>query len=272
MILPLEDTFLDVIAKAQRGLGLSDDTLSQQSGLTPTQLQEIQKGLVDPAALSALSVPLKLKASALIELAYQTWKPAPIELLDLIPFNSPFADMTVNSYLAVDFANRLAIAFDTGADATALLDYLKKQGLKLELILLTHTHGDHILELDRLQEKTKAKVYVSEREPLTGSEPFSPGQTFHTGSLHVETRLTWGHSQGGITYVVQGLSKPVAIVGDALFAGSMGGGKVSYPAALETNRKEIFTLVNETVLCPGHGPMTTVAEQKKHNPFFPEFP
>jgi glyoxylase-like metal-dependent hydrolase (beta-lactamase superfamily II) len=76
---------------------------------------------------------------------------------------------------------------------------------------------------------------------------------------------------GGITYVITGLAKPVAIVGDALFAGSMGGGMISWGDALETNRKQIFTLADDTVLCPGHGPMTTVAEEKSHNPFYPEF-
>ena len=76
---------------------------------------------------------------------------------------------------------------------------------------------------------------------------------------------------GGLTYVITGLARPVAIVGDALFAGSMGGGVVSYADALETNRREIFTLPDDTVICPGHGPMTSVAEEKHHNPFYPEF-
>jgi glyoxylase-like metal-dependent hydrolase (beta-lactamase superfamily II) len=60
-------------------------------------------------------------------------------------------------------------------------------------------------------------------------------------------------------------------VGDALFAGSMGGGMVSYEEALRTNRAGIFTLGDETIVCPGHGPLTTVGEEKLHNPFFPEY-
>jgi glyoxylase-like metal-dependent hydrolase (beta-lactamase superfamily II) len=51
----------------------------------------------------------------------------------------------------------------------------------------------------------------------------------------------------------------------------MGGGMVSYEDALRTNREKIMTLPDDTVLCPGHGPLTTVGEEKKHNPFFPEF-
>ena len=71
-----------------------------------------------------------------------------------------------------------------------------------------------------------------------------------------------------MTYFVRGLDRPVAIVGDSLFAGSMGGGNVSYEDALRNNLEKILTLPNDTILCPGHGPLTTVAEEKKHNPFF----
>jgi glyoxylase-like metal-dependent hydrolase (beta-lactamase superfamily II) len=60
----------------------------------------------------------------------------------------------------------------------------------------------------------------------------------------------------------------VAAVGDALFAGSIGGGQISWADALRTTRDEILSLPNETVLAPGHGPLTTVAEEKAHNPCF----
>jgi glyoxylase-like metal-dependent hydrolase (beta-lactamase superfamily II) len=68
--------------------------------------------------------------------------------------------------------------------------------------------------------------------------------------------------------VVKGLAQPVAVVGDAVFAGSMGGGGVSYADALRTNREEIMTLPDNTIVAPGHGPLTTVGEEKKNNPFF----
>jgi glyoxylase-like metal-dependent hydrolase (beta-lactamase superfamily II) len=87
--------------------------------------------------------------------------------------------------------------------------------------------------------------------------------------LTVESRLTWGHSPGGITYVVTGLERPVAVVGDSIFAGSMGGGAVSYSEAVKNNLEQILTLPPTTVLCPGHGPLTSVGEEKTHNPFLP---
>ncbi len=73
---------------------------------------------------------------------------------------------------------------------------------------------------------------------------------------------------GGTTFFVRGLDRPVAIVGDSLFAGSMGGGNVSYADAIRNNLEKILTLPDNTVLCPGHGPLTTVGEEKTHNAFF----
>jgi glyoxylase-like metal-dependent hydrolase (beta-lactamase superfamily II) len=61
------------------------------------------------------------------------------------------------------------------------------------------------------------------------------------------------------------------VVGDALFAASMGRGNISYAEALANNRREIFSLPDETVIAPGHGPATTVGLEKRNNPFYPEF-
>jgi glyoxylase-like metal-dependent hydrolase (beta-lactamase superfamily II) len=143
-----------------------------------------------------------------------------------------------------------------------------KLDVKIGHILLTHIHTDHILELDRLKERTGAKAYVSEREPIAGAETFADGRQFQIGSLKIETRRTSGHAAGGVTYIVTGLARRLAIVGDAIFAGSMGGGAVSYEEALRTNRENILTLPDDTIICPGHGPLTTVGEEKQHNPFF----
>ncbi len=186
----------------------------------------------------------------------------------LAQFNTPFNDMTVNAYLIWDPAAKVAAAFDTGSDCAGILERLDSLGLTLRFIFLTHTHGDHIFDLDRLIQRTGAPAFVSSREPLEGAESIEPGRKFFLGSLRIGARLTWGHSRGGLTWVVTGLRRPVAVVGDALFAGSMGGGMVSYEDALKTNREEIFSLPDDTILCPGHGPMTSVGEERANNPFF----
>jgi glyoxylase-like metal-dependent hydrolase (beta-lactamase superfamily II) len=136
------------------------------------------------------------------------------------------------------------------------------------LILLTHAHSDHVADLPRLREETGAEVFAPAREPVPAAAKIDEGKKFPVGKIDIEARLTWGHSPGGMTFVVTGLARPIAIVGDSLFAGSMGGGTVSYKDAVRNNLEKILTLPDETIICPGHGPMTSVGEEKKHNPFF----
>jgi hydroxyacylglutathione hydrolase len=176
--------------------------------------------------------------------------------------------MTVNAYLVWDPASHEAVAFDTGADCTEMLERIEDQKLTGTLILLTHAHPDHVADLARLKKKTGAPVFISARESAPGAQAFAEGKRFQVGKHEIEARLSRGHSPGGTTFVVTGLAHPVAVVGDSIFAGSMGGGNVSYEAAVKNNLEKILTLPNDTIICPGHGPMTTVAEEKQHNPFF----
>ena len=255
MRIPLEDDFTDIVGKAQRGLRLTSVSLPKNAD--------------DEAALRKLATALQLDPDALVASAKKAWYPRDLGPINgLACFNTPYSDMTVNSYLVFDPQTKRATAFDTGTDCDGMLQLATKRGLTIDLILLTHSHGDHIFDLDRLKAKTKARAYSCELEPVGGTESFAPGRQFEIGNLKVETRLTNGHSRGGITYVVSGLSRRLAIVGDAMFAGSMGGGMVSYDDALRTNREQILTLPDDTVICPGHGPLTTVGEEKQHNPFF----
>ncbi len=267
--LPLEDSHLDIFGKAQRGLKLEDGRLASLAGISSADFDHIQAGEILPEPLGRLASALGLNPWALVDAAGKAWRPQAVAVAGLETFTTQFEDMTVNSYLAWDTASKKAVAFDSGADSCGMLDFAAARGLAIELILITHTHGDHVFDLARMREKTGAPVWVGDKEPaFPGAEPFVAGKTFQIGALGIGTRLTWGHAEGGITYVVSGLSRPVAVVGDAIFAGSMGGGKVSYDDALRTTRDEILTLPDETVLASGHGPLTTVAEERAHNPFF----
>lgn len=269
--IPLEDSFADVIGKAQRGLKISDDDLSKRAGLSVEQLTKLKSGEFDESAARKVAPALNLSANALAELGKKSWYPPSHDVNGLASFNTPFEDMTVNAYLAFDPQTKEAVAFDTGATATPMLEFAKQNSLKIKLILLTHIHPDHIADLATLKNETGAPVHVCALEPVPDAETFQPGKTFSVGSLKIEARQTSGHARGGITYFITGLEKPLAVVGDAIFCSSMGGGMVSYEEALRTNRQNIFSLPEETILCPGHGPLTTVGEQKLHNPFFPEF-
>ncbi len=267
--IPLEDNFTDIIAKAQRGLSLSNEALAARSGASVLEIENLKNGTLEEGALRKVARALGLGAEALLALAESRYKPDPVEDIEgLAHFNSVFDDMTVNSFLVGDPSTKEAAIFDTGADGQPMLDFAASRGLRVKQIFITHTHADHIFDLDRLVDKTGAHAWVCEKEPIAGAEPFRAGRTFQIGSLTVESRLTSGHAAGGVTFFIQGLSKPVAIVGDSMFAGSMGGGMVSYAEALRNNREQILTLPDTTIICPGHGPLTTVGEQKHANPFF----
>jgi len=268
-MIPLEDNFSDVIGKAQRGLRLSDTELAERARVSSQKIRQLREGSFDELAVVRIAPVLGLAARQLCDLAQGQWQPTKRGTIDgLAEFTSNYHDMTVNAYLVWDPKSKQAIAFDTGADSTDMLRAARKRDLAVKLILLTHAHPDHVADLPRLREETGAAVFTPEEESVPGAEMFEEGKHWQVGELHIDTRKTWGHSRGGMTYVVNGLEQKLAIVGDAIFAGSMGGGNVSYKDALQTNLEKILSLPDDTVICPGHGPMTTVGEEKKHNPFF----
>jgi hydroxyacylglutathione hydrolase len=267
--IPLEDNVSDIVGKAQRGLQISDSQLAEKSVATTEQIRAVRDGKFDRESLTRIAPVLQLDAQALLDLATGEWEPEKIEAMDgLAHFNTKYHDMTVNAYLVWDPESKEAAAADTGADCGEMLRRIEVENLTVKFILLTHAHPDHIADLDRLRKKTGAPVFISERESADRAELFAEGKQFHLGKLEIETRLTWGHSPGGTTFVITGLAHPVAIVGDSIFAGSMGGGGISYADAVRNNLDKVLTLPDDTIICPGHGPLTTVAKEKQHNPFF----
>ncbi len=271
MVLPLEDTWADVVQKTCRGLGIDAPTLAHKSGLTEETAAAFLAGNdVSDSDLQAAAAALGLEPSRLATIARGEYVPDPGPVpVGLHVFSNPHDAGMVNFYLVRDPASKAAAVFDSGYDSAELLDIVAAEALEVGTLFLTHAHGDHVFDADRIVEKTGAGIFLGEDEAFEGGEAFAAGRRFSIGTLQVETRSTRGHSQGGITYVIRGLSRPVAIVGDALFAGSMGGPMVSYEESLWTNRNAIFTLPDETLICPGHGPLTSVALEKAHNPFFP---
>ena len=268
-MIELEDNFSDVVGKAQRGLGISDSELAKKSGANPEAIRKVRDGQVDEAALRAIAPVLDLDADALVDLGQGKYKPKPIENFDgLAQFTTSYNGMLVNAYLVWDVGSKHAAAFDTGAECDPILKLVTKENLSIKMILLTHAHPDHVADLPRLREETGAEVFAPVREPVPGAQTIDEGKHFRLGKIDIEARLTWGHSPGGITFVCNGLARPIAVVGDSMFAGSMGGGSVSYKDAVQNNLEKILTLPDNTIICPGHGPMTSVAEEKLHNPFF----
>lgn len=269
--IPLEDTFADVINKSQRGLKISDSDLAARANVSVEDLTAIKNGKPIIPVIRKVSRHLRLAPNPLETLARREWYPEqPVFPRGFTMFNTPHEDMTVNNYLIWDPKTRAAAAFDSGASCKELLDFVDAYNLNVHYIFITHTHDDHIADLPLLAEKTKAQVWANELEPvsLPGARTFKEGAYFHLGEIAIKTLLTSGHSPGMTTFYVTGLSWPLAVVGDSIFSSSMGGSLTAFEEQYRNNVDKIFTLPRDTVIAPGHGPLTTVAQEKHHNPFF----
>ncbi len=270
--IPLEDNYNDVLNKAQRGLGLSDEELCRRAGVSMEDLLAVKSGTFNEPVARRMAGHLRLHRDALVQLAQKRWYPsyAPFTA-GFAAFNTTYGDMTVNNYIIWDERSRHAAVFDTGASATPVLDLIQAERLTVRSIFLTHGHEDHIADLPRLAAETGAEVWCSALEPMEfpGLKRFNENAFFHVGAFAIKALLTSGHSPGGTTYFVTGLSYPLAIAGDSIFASSMGGAAPEhYVEAIDNNRHKVLTLPADTVLACGHGPLTTVVQERRNNPFF----
>ena len=272
----LEDHLGDIIGKARAMSNVSATAAAGAAGISESQLSTLEEtgnaaGLkINFAALAKIIGlnPQKLEAIA------KGWLPAPKDLSiwrELRAFTSAAEGMSVNFYLVWDEVTRDAALFDTGLDATPALDCIQENNLMLRHVFITHSHWDHVNALPKIREAwPKVKLHSGSKSAPVDQRN-KTNEIIHLGGLRITHRETPGHADDGVTYLVgnwQEDAPHVAIVGDAIFAGSMGRGNDSWDIARQKVREQILSLPPDTLLCPGHGPLTTVAEEKEHNPFF----
>ncbi len=270
----IEDGVEDLLSKSMRGLGMTATSLAAKVGLREGVVSGALEGRVDPQTLDKLAQALSLDNSSLRELCKPCEGPE-IELpCGLIMLNTAhpvpgYAEMTVNSYLLFSAINTTnAIAFDTGSDPAIHDKILSEQNRKLRQLFLTHTHRDHVAAYDALFH-SRLEVFACKREPFEGATLLGAGEHFELAEFSIKALETRGHSPGGTSYLIEGLDRLVVIVGDALFCRSIGTIPAGlYEQALRQIEATILTLPGETILCPGHGPPSTVSFEKAHNPFF----
>jgi hydroxyacylglutathione hydrolase len=201
----------------------------------------------------------------------------------------PVGPLQVNCFVLGCERTRQAIVIDPGDNPPAILAALGRHDLTLTRILATHAHFDHLLACRALQDATGAPLYLHPGDrPLVaamrktalawlGRDPgeppavdgdLLPGETVRVGDIALEVRHTPGHSPGGVTLVDHTGRR--AFTGDALFAGSVG--RVDLPGGnahqlLAGLREQILSLPDDYAVLSGHGPETTVGEERRSNPF-----
>ena len=254
---------------------VSTEAAASAAGATPTELAALEESgqITKRPNLVSLANLIGLSAAKLEEIA-NGWRPAEKDLriwCELRPFTTTAQNTTVNCYLIWDEVSREAALFDTGWDAQPILNTITENQLVLRHIFITHTHDDHIAALAAIREKVPKVRLHSSSKSAPVDQRNRANDFIHLGSLRITNRPTPGHAEEGTTYVIGTWPEDaphVAIVGDAIFAGSIGTGNQSWEIAKQKVREQIFSLPAETLICPGHGPLTTVAEEKAHNPFF----
>jgi hydroxyacylglutathione hydrolase len=273
--LPLEDTFWDILRKAMRGVGIGGSQLASASGIPAPAIAKWLKddGTASGAEARAVATILRLDPSKLADSAAGRWHPPDIELPDVRRHSqNPHPS---NGYVFFLKGGRRAALVDPAGIAANLLRILREGDYHLQYILITHKHADHCdatadvarafpnaqivmhaLDVHAIGSLASDAVLVKDGERL----PFGDGSTIRM--LH-----TPGHTDGSSCYIFQ----HGVFSGDTLFAASVGGayGDAStYDDILNSVRSKLFTLPDDTVVMPGHGPPTTIALEKKHNPFF----
>ena len=180
-------------------------------------------------------------------------------------------DFEVNSYLIWDPDTRNGAAFDTGWFADDIFLLAETEGLNIQYLFITHMHGDHVAALGEMRKRWPKMQLYSNNDGTPAKNRIKEDQPVPLGRLTISCRLTPGHSLDGVTYLVDGWGEgvpTVAVVGDTIFAGSMGKDFSTPELAQRKVREGVLALPPDTLICPGHGPLTTVSEELAHNPFF----
>jgi hydroxyacylglutathione hydrolase len=269
--IPLEDSFLDIVRKAlsygQMAAKIGDQALATQSKIPIEIWRQLKNGIWDETYGPRAAAFLGLNARALSEIAHESWHPGEIAISNLYQCVTPFSPTSVNAYVFWNPASHDALIVDTGMDATPILDFIRQKNLTVKMILLTHGDGDHVFELDRLMEITSAPAFIHAREHLSGTLPIEEGSELILGNWKIHVLETPGHTAGGVTYLIRDTQPWLAFTGDAIMAGTMGKVRGDFAMACRVLREKILALPEDTILAPGHGPLTTVGGEKRHNPF-----
>lgn len=195
-------------------------------------------------------------------------------------------DLGTNCYIIGDPDSKEAFVIDPD-DGPAVVDTLQERGLTCIGILLTHGHSDHIHGVQTLMDTYGAPVYIHERDlpclydpqvnlsalhgrpvTITGGtiKTVKDGQHIGSGKMDFQVLETPGHTVGGVCYYMS----PAVFVGDTLFRESVG--RTDFPggdfeALVQSIRTKLFTLPDQTMAYPGHGPETQIAFEKENNPY-----
>ncbi len=271
----LEDDPSDILRKASRGVGLDPAELARRTGLEVRAIQAWLKGdgVPNDDQARAVAVVLRLDPGKFADAAARRWYPGAEMPPDVR--HHPHDPHPSNGYLFFLQDGKTAALIDPAGIPRTLLNAVNEGPYALRYILVTHKHADHCdATADVARAFPDAQIVMhradvhaigslsSKAIPVKDGDDLPFGDDASIRMLH-----TPGHTDGSSCF----LFRSTLFSGDTLFAGSVGGifADVStYDDLLASVRFKLFALNDETVVMPGHGPPTTIAQEKAHNPFF----
>lgn len=265
----------DVLEKAARNVPLTLENLAAATGIDASRLKDAvdyHPDLTQPELAKLASV-LNLNEVGLNALAQGRYPlPDPVGLtFSLYPLRMPFGVGVANAYL-VSHGGDSAILFDTGASHPELHRAWPARIQRLDAVFITHYEAEHIGGLEVvLRESELGEFYGPPNGRWPQCRGIGEGSQVRIGDFQITAFSTPGHAAEHNCYLVQSTRRPpgpaVLISGDLIFAGSLGGGYFCCQRQLTHSSRIMELLADDTVIAPGHGPLTTAANERRYNPF-----
>jgi glyoxylase-like metal-dependent hydrolase (beta-lactamase superfamily II) len=273
--IPLEDELGDVLEKAMSCAGLTPDALAQRSGVPLSAIRDAvdYRPELTPAECGRLAAALGLNEVGLCALASGKYPLPDSEGLpfQVWPLRAAHGIGVVNAYLVGDEAGH-GIMFDTGPGAGALEAVWPDAIRSVDALFVTHIEAEHAGGLRRAAETFHVSdVFIPLGADAPPGRPMGEGETFSSGGLTVTAYGTPGHCALHNCYHVRSRALPAArsllISGDLIFAGSAGGPYYCQKQLRAHLQRVLAAVPPDTVVAPGHGPMTTAGNELRFNPF-----
>ncbi len=273
---PLEDEVGDVLEKAMRRSGMAVETLAQRAGVTAARLGDAIDYRPDFTAeeLSRLAAVLGLNEVGLCALGCGRY---PLPETPVLPFCVHPLRMrhgigTANAYVVAECGSSRGVLFDTGPDIGAL-DAVWPRGIReIDAVFLTHVEGEHAGGLcDVVRRFGGPAAWCPAGATVPCGQPIGEGETRKFAAFEVTAFHTPGHASAHNCYLVRAPGARggtgLLISGDLVFAGSVGGAYFCHRQLAASVGRILHAMPPDTVIAPGHGPLTTVANELRYNPF-----